>query len=116
MDAATTTTTTTACISPQKRARTTTSISSEPKLLTKYEAAKAKRDAVMAKNAQQMLELAEKALAAVQEMMALESAVREEAGSDEAMFGCDDDRTLEDAEMAICFAHHTAEKYCEKEK
>ena len=50
-----------------------------------------------------MLELAERALEAVQAMMALEAQMREKNGD-----GCN---TLEDAENAICNARYHAEQH-----
>lgn len=82
---------------------------------SKFEQEQANRDAIKAKNAPKMLELAEKALAAVHEMMALETATREEAGYEYGMFICGDNITLEDAESAICTARFCAERALENE-
>ncbi len=80
---------------------------------SKLEQEQANRDAIKAKNAPMMLELAEKALAAVHEMMALESATREEAGYEYGMFICGDKITLEDAKSAICTARFCAKRALE---
>lgn len=72
---------------------------------------------ILAKNAAKMVELAEKALVAVQEMMALEAATREEAGMDpgDTVF-CGEERALEDAEHAIGSARYYAEKALKEEE
>ncbi len=78
--------------------------------------AKAKYEEEMTKQAPRMLELAEKALEAVQEMMVLETQVKEILGDDSTAFSDDENRTLEDAEMAISVARHVAESYVKRIK
>ena len=73
--------------------------------------AKARYEAEMTEQAPKMLELAERALEAVQAMMALEAQMREKNGNGCTVFSCDDGNTLEDAENAICNARYRAEQH-----
>ena len=66
--------------------------------LAKYEDEKARNDQVRREFAPRMLELATKALEAVQELMRHNEAAQTEAGG--SLF-VDENRSLEDAEMAI---------------
>jgi hypothetical protein len=81
---------------------------------SKFEEETTRRDTIVAVNAKQMAELAEKALVAVQEMMALESATRKEAGCKCGVFTGDDDFSLGDAERAISATRYYAEKALKK--
>jgi hypothetical protein len=78
--------------------------------------AKAKYEEEMTKQAPKMLELAEKALEAVHEMIALEEQVNETIGKNCTAFSYDENRTLEDAAMAISVARHVAEQYVQRAK
>ena len=78
--------------------------------------AKAKYEAVMIEQAPKMLELAEKALEAVQAMMALETQMKEKNGDNCTVFSSDDERTLEEAEWAINIARYIAEEHVERAK
>ena len=72
--------------------------------------AKARYAAEMTEQAPKMLELAERALEAVQAMMALEAEMKEKNGDRCTVFSRDDGNTLEDAENAICNARYHAEE------
>lgn len=76
--------------------------------------AKARYEAEMTEQAPKMLELAKRALEAVQAMMALEAQMREKNGNGCTVFSCDDGNTLEDAENAICNARYHAEQHIMK--
>ena len=76
--------------------------------------AKAKYEAVMIEQAPKMLELAEKALEAVQAMMALETQMKVKNGENCTVFSSDDEKTLEEAELAINIARYNAERHMER--
>ena len=78
--------------------------------------AKAKYEAVMIEQAPKMLELAEKALEAVQAMMALETQMKVKNGENCTVFSSDDEKTLEEAELAINIARYNAERHVERAK
>ena len=68
----------------------------------------ARRNAML-KHAPTILDLAEKALVAVQALMAAESAAKEEIQEKYTLFSSDES-TLEDAEEAICIARFSAQE------
>ena len=78
--------------------------------------AKAKYEAEMTEQAPKMLELAQKALEAVQAMMALETQMKEKNGDNCTVFSSDDERTLKEAEWAINIAFDIAEEHVERAK
>jgi hypothetical protein len=78
--------------------------------------AKAKYEAEMTEQAPKMLELAQKALEAVQAMMALETQMKEKNGDNCTVFSSDDERTLKEAEWAINIARDIAEEHVERAK
>ena len=71
-----------------------------------------RKDAIL-KHAPKIAELAEKALVALQELIAAESVAKHEIDEQYSLF-CSDENTLEDAELAIVNAKHTAESALEK--
>ena len=76
---------------------------------------RSRREGVVLKHAPKIAELAEKALVAIQELMAAESAAKEEINEQFALF-TSDDNTLEDAELAISTARFTAENALKKRR
>ncbi len=73
-------------------------------------------EAEMTEQAPKMIELAEKALEAVQAMMALEAQMKEKNGDECWVFSSEDDRTLLDAEDAISTARFHAMDYMKRTK
>lgn len=82
----------------------------------KSESGTAKKKSVLAENARQMIELAEKALEAVHAMIELESATREAAGVENEVFLCNGEYTLDDALTAVASARRCAEAVLKENK
>lgn len=90
-------------IDSRKRSR-----SSQEDIRSNHDSEKSEQNAVMTRNAQQMKELAEKALEAVHAMVNLESETREELGVEKEIFLCNVEYTLDDALTAIASVRRCA--------